>query len=972
MPRANPFLRRASSPGTIHQHNSENTKEHLAAPSLPTQPVKLPQASLSDPALKAPIARPSTFRNTQSRSTSIRPSRFIKATIPTSSVSSPIMPLDDTTSSTVSSSSHMGMLIRLFDTFTQKIYIEGYLMKHQHDNKKARTKMFVELSGSTLTLWDTELPGSAIMPTYLHITDTTTVYSSPIIDSYNKKKHIFVVQNNKAAISFETFDEPTMIRWVSAIRLCSFEKQKLHQLFTLRLLLPHASTSTAETKAGTFLQVRLPGSTIWQKHWVVLSEQHLPQRNKRFLRRPSYVTAENQQKILLYETKKSRTPLCSFSDISHAYAVYPESPQLIEKGSMIHVSGLSNKTQEQVECWFMADHSQLTIQWLLALYDTFKLYGRPGFLLDDASNPKALNFGEPCQDMSTTVYPKLFLETNDVIQTMVASSIPNQQIESIFLSAIRDKTQQTEKSERPAGIRANSLPLITVITPPDAEQPKEEEALPAPFKFARQIADSSDESSDEGEDEADDDEDQDSDDEPIGKKSINDLEVATEGMSLSPTANKSFADNLIPDFDFGNGFDVPKNIMAAAVSASQTLPTRGSRQQGSRHRSSMTLFTDPASERDQGNSSLLHKRKASMPITTASTKERSSSFSSDFFSSNASLSPPTHVRGASSSLFGDFSLTTNFDKFLDEPLDYHRKFSLPFSPMESNSRSTSSSNQFNEWEDLEDEETMDNKSSQQPYHNEDDQQSLYELNGPMIPSLGDHFAPQNSLLDTYLGDQLSAKEQIEYAKATGQPLIQVSTKKEISMPQGGLVGMISQREKDRKEGTGLRVAERVNKHHAQQDRFEREKELMLLEQRQQQIMKHQMMLYANGFGVPPMPAMHPHPFMMNPMPITPLNMAMLHQQSTNGLCLTPQQYSPMIHSAPSSPYRNGPIRSPPLHSPTMGYFGGLPQSGPGLTTPTLPQGRKFSRPLLDGIEELSTNRKSPVASTSSGTSSIRI
>lgn len=204
-------------------------------------------------------------------------------------------------------------------------------------------------------------------------------------------------------------------------------------------------------------------------------------------------------------------------------------------------------------------------------------------------------------------------------------------------------------------------------------------------------------------------------------------------------------------------------------------------------------------------------------------------------------------------MFGDFSLTTDFGKFLDLPLDPHqRKYSLPTKlsfdrPSSSESRSTASSTHSNhhghryhrnsqqwdpEWNNAEEQEDEVSK-SKHPY---DDDSYDSDVDGPMIPSLGDHFAPQNSLLDMYLGEQLSAKEQVEYAKATGQPLIQVSTKKE-GAPQSGLVAVISQREKDKKEGNGFRVAERVNQHN--QDRFEREKERRILEQRQQQAMKHQ-------------------------------------------------------------------------------------------------------------------------------------
>lgn len=923
MPRPNPFLRRASSPGDINHESSH--QQLLPVPPIPSHPAKLTQASLSDSALKVPV-RPSTYRNTQSRMMSIRPSRFIKASTPTSSTSSPII-LNDTSTT----SSEMSSFIRLFDTYTQKMYIEGYLMKH-NDNcddstKKPRTKMFAELSGSTLTLWDTELPGTSIMPSYLQIIDTTVVYSSSVMtDGGKKKKHLFSIYNKKSlTIVFETSDDPTMVRWVSAIRLSSFEKQKLHQLFTLRLLsngtinhtlnLSSSSLSSTEESTkhnnvtSTFLQVRVPGTCIWQKYWVVLVDKKKDeQKNKRFGKKPSS-SDMNEQHILLYETKKSKTPILTLTHLTHAYAVYPESPQLIEKGSMIRIdcklkhgkssnSVASNSTEalsstlvneDEGYCWLMADHSQLTIQWLLAVYDTFKLYGRPETLLNDSINQKALNFGEPSQDINTTVHPKLFLDTDEIIQSMDVSLITRHDIENIMNNVIMKKQVDIAVSitRRPTGTRANSLPLITVISAEDQQQKAGSDEIfitpadvtksdlddqPAPFKFARHVADSSDESEDEEEEDCDEeDEEQDSDDEPICKK--NTTSVSSTNLSLPATTNDTLADSLIPDFDFGNGFDVPRNITAAAVAAavnassiSKTLPTRGSRQQRPRHNSSITMF---GQQQDEDLSSIsLHTRKASMPSTN---KEKLRSSSAGGHHSISLPTPPSNYSSSnnnntqSSSLFGDFSLATDFKMFLDEPLEQQQKYSLSGSiklnsnsfdhhrsPFPTESKSTTSTNNnngsqhwdTNEWEEeveavepvVEEEVVVTNK-IRHPY---DDDSYDSDFDGPLIPSLGDNFAPQNSLLDTYLGEQLSAKEQIEYAKATGQPLIQVSTKKQ-GAPRGGLVGMISQREKDRKEGNGIRVTERVNQHHAQigQDRFEREKERRIFEQRQHQFMKHQ-------------------------------------------------------------------------------------------------------------------------------------
>jgi hypothetical protein len=527
------------------------------------------------------------------------------------------------------------------------------------------------------------------------------------------------------------------------------------------------------------------------------------------------------------------------------------------------------------------------------------LYGRPEQLLSNPLNQRALNFGEPLQDVSTVVHPKLFLETDEVVNTMNASFIPNQDINTIFINAILKKQAETAVvtvTRRPTGTRSNSLPLITVISTTEGATGEnriksaiEETSVKflgvedetAPFKFTRQVADSSDESEDDDEDCDDEDEELDSDDEPIGKKSINlspNSATPIAESTESPT-KKAFADSLIPDFDFGNGFDVPKNVTAAAVAAavtasnmSQTLPTRG-KNKGSRHSNSMAMFMNSSSiispldnRQDDDLGFPLHTRKASMPAISNHHLhgQRSTSLAGQHSIHLRSNPPPPQPPASSSALFGDFSLATDFTKFLDEPLD-QRKYSLPanvkLSSIES-SGSTSSSNNNNthrgwgdhEWEDTtdnyvgeeddDDEEEVyeDEEPSQHPY---DDDNHSYDsdFDGPLIPSLGDHFAPQNSLLDTYLGEQLSAKEQIEYAKATGQPLIQVSTKKQ-GAPRGGLVGMISQREKDRKEGNGLRVTERVNQHHAQlgQDRFEREKERRIFEQRQHQFMKHQVII----------------------------------------------------------------------------------------------------------------------------------
>ncbi|KAI9016305.1 hypothetical protein CLU79DRAFT_837840 [Phycomyces nitens] len=749
MPRPNPFLRRASSPGDL----SDERK--------PITPTKITHPSLSDSALR--IRRPVTFRHAQTRTMSIRPTRFIKAGPPT--------PQGDPSSL----SEEMQSFVRLFDTYSHKVYLEGYLMKHNEpSHTKLRTKCFAELCGPMLTLWDAESQGLCT-PQYMTISDCTVqAIEQPAIDEPKKKKHVFSICFMKKTVVFETSDEMTLLRWVCALRLSCFEHQKLHQLFTLRILagLPHDPTSRWES----YLQVRLPGATEWHKYWAVVTDK----RDERTLFGKKTVATRGQ--FLLYETKKAKTPFLTLTDVQRVYAVYPESWHLIDKSTLMRLEGdihQPHHKQTQDNVLLMADSSQHMALWLDAMLNAFKLHGRPDQLTDDPCDEKALNYGEPeCNQ-------RLFLETEDAIQAMDVSWVDPRTIEHTFLDVMRRKSLALTASPRPPSGRANSLPLITVgddgrttnaaevvlarddtsWTHPGTVDGSDDDSTT--YTFARQVADSSDESEDDdGNDEEE--EDDDSDDEPIGK---------TRQLSrpVSPVPKKSMVEGLIPDFDFGNGFDVPRHVQHRRESESTveiSLPSSDSVEPPTTHSRQLSLSAKPSS-----------------------------------CASSAS---------AVTSLFGDFRLATDFTKYLDQPL-------VKDTPRKTPSKL---------------EEKSESEGEYAKRHAYDD----------------------DSLLDTYLGEQLSAKEQIEYARATGQPFIQMPAKPRT--PQAGLIGMISQREKDRREGHGIRVTERVHQHQAElgRDRLEREKERRLAEQRQQQLMKHQMMLYATSYM--PLPAYG--------MPIAPL------------------------------------------------------------------------------------------------------
>jgi hypothetical protein len=153
---------------------------------------------------------------------------------------------------------------------------------------------------------------------------------------------------------------------------------------------------------------------------------------------------------------------------------------------------------------------------------------------------------------------------------------------------------------------------------------------------------------------------------------------------------------------------------------------------------------------------------------------------------------------------------------------------------------------------------------QQYYYDENGEyhqtEYLEDEDGPVIPQLGDNFATQNSLLDTFRPDHPSARDQEGYARATGQPLIQLQNKP--PEPRAGLVGMISQIEHDKK------VKDANKSHRYTMDPMEKERERYLMDQRtqmmQQQPMMNQGMMMGQGMmGQGMMPMMDPRMSMMS-------------------------------------------------------------------------------------------------------------
>ncbi|CAO3613948.1 unnamed protein product [Cunninghamella blakesleeana] len=976
-----------SSPSTVHPLYENMNKQ---------QP-PLPQPSLSESAIRV------SANQKYATQTISRPSRFVKPTSSSSTL------LNNNQSFTLD----MKNYVQLVESYSQKIYMEGYLMQ----NKK---KYYAELGGSTFTLWDTTKQGATVTPEFIPIVLDINVYASSSSSNNHRQQFILELPHKNKTMKLNTLDPVALKKWIAAFRLACFERQLVHQFYTFHLFL-QGNLNTNHTSSG-YLQVLLPNSknnNEWKKLWVNIipssSSSSLSNNNNNNNNNINNNTNTNNTnnntsrkskllssptsipQLVLLENKKSKQPLLTINCIHHAYALYPEMPSLIHQSTLIRLEGVQ-QNGDIMEILLMADSNQHMIQWLSTLYNAFSLYGLPHSLLQDANNPSSLNFGEIIPSSYSNenhnneeeeeeenknmalhkINPQWWLETDDIVQHMdiLSSSTNKYDMYQLFVNALSHKQQTSLQAQYQQ--RAKSLPLITVesIDPSRQRAASDAGLLNESSMIRSQVADSSDESDDDF-DEEEEEEEPDSDDEPIGKSKP--LVNKKNGLLHQSKENNSSSSLLIPDFDFGNGFDTTDKCESSNSSLKNELTATTSSGSSSLHSTSRRKSSHHQQKRQYSSSS--------------SIMSNNSNGSGSHGSGNNNDQPKKS--NASSILFGDFSLTADFNKYLDPTFTSSsskpssrsptpdRKYSLP---LKSFSPATNASHGFDRRKSLWDADDQqhhgwDERSPRTRYIDEDlyqgdneddDDHPLhphgYDQEGPLIPSLNDHFAPQNSLLDNALGEQLSAKEQIEFARATGQPLIQVPTKQ--GPPKGGLVGVISERERHRRQGQNARVAERVQQHHF--DRLEREKERRILEQRQQQMMKHQMMMYAaNGYVHPMM--MHPY---MNPpspgnnmMPIPPLmSPGSPHTSTSSPITPTsPMPGSPLLYGRPYSPSNNNNNSNSPIYHPNGTITHPHPLNNNGIPmTPNSTQysARRYSKPLLSEEEDDDDDEDEPLYNTS--------
>ncbi|SAM84830.1 uncharacterized protein UBRO_05971 [Ustilago bromivora] len=351
--------------------------------------------------------------------------------------------------------------LSLQESQQKKLYMEGYLLKrddlgtdgkplHVADDKRRWSECFVQLSGTVLSLWNVDQMKQAaknateVPPTYINITDSFVDFIGLLIEdpklipgSRGRYHHAFAINsagNNRTIFCFrdpppfppesleqwlapEHRQKPqhrTVIgwlnlghrhlqAWINAIRLASWEKVRLEEIYTGALIRarlgavggpgsstpdgvkdsPAVSVSDMTIKSPLlkgkmegWVKARFMGSTEWKKVWMVLTD-HKPDESefgakKKFWKigssggdRSSTMSLNssstaapgalgNDGKELppppgsngapgvasFFENKKDKKPFASLIYAAHAFAVYPSRPELVEGSSLFKIEGV--------------------------------------------------------------------------------------------------------------------------------------------------------------------------------------------------------------------------------------------------------------------------------------------------------------------------------------------------------------------------------------------------------------------------------------------------------------------------------------------------------------------------------------------------------------------------------------------------------------------------------------------------------
>ncbi|CAL3964296.1 unnamed protein product [Diplocarpon coronariae] len=330
-------------------------------------------------------------------------------------------------------------IFTFLNSHANKLYQEGYFLKLDDQNTHGRpnadrtwTECFAQLVGTVLSLWDAAELDSAgqdgeVLPKFINLSDASIKMIEALptrVDSEAPLQNVLSISTagkNRYLLHFNSHH--SLIQWTAGIRLAMFEHATLQEAYTGALIAGKGKTlnninsimERSRMPTADWARVRFGAGTPWRRCWCVITppdekevqkiQKQLNKKKSAYERsRPPVLKGE----VRFYDTKKTKKirPIATISDAYSAFAIYPQSKPLIDASTLVKVEGSitihSNppSTTEGFVFVMPEVHPAVTgfemmLRWLFPVFDTFALYGRPGRLVADTSDPRSLMFAMP-------------------------------------------------------------------------------------------------------------------------------------------------------------------------------------------------------------------------------------------------------------------------------------------------------------------------------------------------------------------------------------------------------------------------------------------------------------------------------------------------------------------------------------------------------------------------------------------------
>ncbi|EKM58341.1 uncharacterized protein PHACADRAFT_90445 [Phanerochaete carnosa HHB-10118-sp] len=350
-------------------------------------------------------------------------------------------------------------IVQLTAAHGSKIYFSGPLIRRfdrQPDGQRPTKdegwrEVWAQLGGTILSLWDMKeieeasKEGRQAPPSYLNVTDAfVQVLGSvtmPATSTSAAQKYTNVLTLNTAGSNLLLFACPStqaLLSWAAALRLAAWEKSRLEEIYSAHLIRITLNdgrdmhTPLRDGRMEGWIRIRVAGQTDWKLLWMVISagahssdagvvELRSPSptvlRKKRISslfsrdQSPPRVPAPARPMLQLFMSNKPkdrREAVLTVRDVSQAFAVYPERPELISRSTLLKIEGMLGDEEvagamRNREGWLLvmpelkgngARASEM-LKWLIAIHDAFELYGRPQMYSWDPRDPGSMMFAYP-------------------------------------------------------------------------------------------------------------------------------------------------------------------------------------------------------------------------------------------------------------------------------------------------------------------------------------------------------------------------------------------------------------------------------------------------------------------------------------------------------------------------------------------------------------------------------------------------